>query len=79
MPVSSDGQWQVSSRASNTRVRFVSEHEHLGMRAWNDGDGDSEASAILDELHKAVHIVEELRDDDLSARLNLQRAHLVMP
>lgn len=53
--------------------------EQLGRRAWNDGHGDSEASAILDKLHEAVHIIEELRDDDLSARLDLQRAHWVMP
>ena len=51
----------------------------LGRHAWNDGDGNSKASAILDKFHKAVHIIEELRDDHLSTSLNLQHAILVMP
>ena len=50
---------------------FASEREGLERHAWNDGDGDAEASAILDKLHEAVHVIEELRDDHLSARLDL--------
>ena len=42
------------------------------MHTWNDGHGDTQASAVLHKLEKTVHIVKELRDDHLSTRLNLQ-------
>lgn len=39
---------------------------------WDDGDRDANRAAVLDELQEAVAVVEELRDDELPARIHLQ-------
>lgn len=43
----------------------------LWRHTWNDRNSDAEAADVLHKLQEAVHVVEELRDDHFSARLNL--------
>ncbi len=41
-------------------------------QTWNDGDCDAQPSAVCDKFGEAVHIIEELCDDDLCSSINLQ-------
>lgn len=41
------------------------------LRTWQDGYGDADGSAVLDELEEDVNVVEQLGDDQLTASLDL--------
>ena len=40
-------------------------------RTGDDGAFNADRTAVLDKLQKDVHIVEELRDDEVRARIDL--------
>ena len=44
----------------------------MKRHTWDDGDCDAQPPAVFDKLEEAVHVVEQLRDDDLCPSLNLQ-------
>lgn len=45
--------------------------EPADLRTWQDGHGDADGSAVLDELEEDVNVVEQLGDDQLTASLDL--------
>ena len=42
---------------------------------WNDGAGDSNSPAVVDELLKGRSLEEELGDDEISSGINLLLQH----
>lgn len=49
---------------------------HAAEHTWDDGAGDAEGPDILHEFEEAVHIVEELRHNDLATSINLRTTQL---